>query len=198
VTIRTHPREHPVPVILSRAWQRRDITALENFSLQSAHGLLFLTGQITAAVASVPYFVNYSVVCGEDWITREAHVHVTRGGVPAFIRLVRSDAGLWEIDGVGRPDLEGATDLDIEWTPATNALPVNRLRLAVGDSRNVDAAWVRVPDLTVELLQQTYRRTLEDVYRYESGHGSFAAELQVDGAGFVDRYGDIWTCVGKT
>jgi uncharacterized protein len=191
-------QEQPVPVLLSRAWQRHDQAALENFSLQSARGFLFLSGQITSVLANVPCFVTYGVVCAEDWSTREAHVHVTRGGDPSLIRLTRSTTGLWEVDGVPRPDLDGVIDLDIEWTPATNALPLNRVKLEIGESREVDAAWVRVPDLTVERLRQKYTRVREDAYRYESGDGSFVAELEVDDARFVERYGEIWTCVGRS
>jgi len=43
------------------------------------------------------------------------------------------------------------TDLGI--TPATNALPINRLRIPVGESRKMRAAWVQFPQFTGEAAQ---------------------------------------------
>lgn len=186
--------EQPLPVVLSRAWYRTD--ALEYFLLQAARGMRFLSGTITAAAEGVPCFVHYAVVCGDDWVTREAYVHVARAGTPKQIRLARTDAGVWQVDGSGREDLKGAVDIDVQWSPSTNALPINRLKLAVGESRDVKAAWVRIPELNVEILEQRYTRLADNAYRYESGNGGFVADLRVDSAGFVEQYGDIWTCIG--
>jgi uncharacterized protein len=189
--------EHPVPHVLSRAWQRRDEVALEHFSLQSMAGHLLLSGQITSVIDHVPSFVNYTVACGQNWGTREAHVHMNSGGVTSLIRLVCHDNGLWQVDGEDRADLRDAEDLDIQWTPSTNALPINRLSLRIGESRQVDAAWVRLPEMRVERLAQRYTRLDTNIYRYESGSGRFEAELIIDEQGFVERYGDVWQCIGK-
>lgn len=191
----THPR--PVPHVLSRAWLRKDEVALEYFNLQSAPGFLLGSGHITSVVHGVPCLVNYTLACDPAWVTREAHVHVNSGGTHSLTRLARSEDGVWQVAGEERRDLDGVTDVDIQWTPATNALPINRLGLEVGESRDVDAAWVRIPELSVERLSQTYTRVRENVYRYESGGGSFVAQLIVDESGFVERYADLWVCVGK-
>ncbi len=189
--------EQQVPIVLSRAWQRLAGPALECFNLQSARGVFLLSGQITSVVDQVPCLVVYGAMCDRNWVTREAHVHVTLGGVASLARIVRNEDGSWQVNGEEREDLKGAMDLDIQWTPATNALPINRLELKVGESREVDAAWVQIPNLSVQRLTQKYTRVREDAYQYESGGGSFVAELVVDEAGFVERYGDIWVCVGK-
>ena len=189
--------ERPVPHVLSRAWQRKDEVALEYFNLQSAPGLLLGSGQITSVMNEVPHLVNYTLVCDRTWVTREAHVHVNSGGTHSRTRLARSEDGVWQVDGEARRDLDGLTDVDIQWTPATNVLPINRLRLGVGESREVAAAWVRIPELRVERLSQTYTRVRENVYQYESGGGSFVAQIIVDESGFVERYADLWVCIGK-
>jgi uncharacterized protein len=196
----TQPSENAeqlVPVILSRAWHRHSGPALEYFNLQSAQGMLFFSGQITSVIDGVPCMVNYGVACDRNWVTREAHVHMTLGGAASSASLARAEGGLWRVNDEEREDLDGAVDLDIQWTPSTNALPVNRLQLQVGESREVAAAWVQIPSLTVERLPQRYTRLQENVYQYESGGGRFVAELAVDEAGFVERYGDIWVCIGK-
>lgn len=189
--------EAPVPHLLTRVWRRLDVVSLEYFTLQGAGDLLLWSGQITTVVGGVPHLVHYSVVCDRDWSTREARVHRSSPGERASTALVRDPAGNWIVDGVERRDLSGALDLDIEWTPSTNTLPIRRLDLGLGESREVEAAWIRLPGLAVERLSQRYTRLGSDTYRYESSGGRFVAELTVDGSGFVARYGDLWECVGK-
>ena len=85
--------EHPVPHILSRAWQRQDAVALEHFTLQSLAGNLFMSGQITSVIDHAPCFVNYTVACDESWRTREPHVRMDSGAVTSLVRLLRQEDG---------------------------------------------------------------------------------------------------------
>jgi hypothetical protein len=45
--------------------------------------------------------------------------------------------------------MAGCIEVDIELTPATNALPINRLNLAVGGSAEIQAAWIRLSTLAI-------------------------------------------------
>ena len=49
-----------------------------------------------------------------------------------------------------------------------------------------------VIDLTLEPLEQIYRRTDEAIYWYESGGGTFVTKLEVNAAGFVTEYPGLW------
>jgi hypothetical protein len=90
------------------------------------------------------------------------------------------------------PAVAGCLDVDLAFTPATNILPLRRLGLAVGESREMTAAWVRFPDLSIEPLAQRYTRLDERRVRYESRGGAFTAELEVDELGLVVRYPPLW------
>jgi hypothetical protein len=90
------------------------------------------------------------------------------------------------------PIVAGCTDLDLNFSPSTNLVPIRRLNLAVGEEAAVRAAWLRFPSFTLEPLDQHYRRLDETTWRYESAGGSFVAELQVNEAGFVTLYPGIW------
>jgi len=90
------------------------------------------------------------------------------------------------------PSVAGCLDVDLAFTPATNILPLRRLGLAVGESREMIAAWVRFPDLSIEPLAQRYTRLDERRVRYESRGGAFTAELEVDELGLVVRYPPLW------
>lgn len=85
----------------------------------------------------------------------------------------------------------GAVDVDLGFTPSTNTLPIRRLSLAVGEEATVSAAWLRYPELKLERLDQTYRRTGEHTWRYTSATG-FTGELEVDAYGLVKTYEGGW------
>jgi len=76
-------------------------------------------------------------------------------------------------------------------TPATNTLPIRRLNLEVGQSQQVTAAWLKFPELKLEILFQLYTRLSPQRYRYQSGT-SFSAELLVDDLGLVTVYPGGW------
>ena len=67
-----------------------------------------------------------------------------------------------------------------------------RLALPVGAHSVVRAAWIRFPELTAEVLVQTYTHVSADRYVYESAGGTFRRELQVDAFGCVIDYPGIW------
>jgi hypothetical protein len=81
-------------------------------------------------------------------------------------------------------------------TPATNALPIKRLNLAVGESSEIQVAWIRVPSLAVVRAGQRYERLSPDTYRYTSLESGFQADIQVDASGLPIRYGNIWERIG--
>ena len=60
------------------------------------------------------------------------------------------------------------------------------------------AAWVRFPELTLEVLAQVYTRVGERTYLYESAHGAFRRELTVNESGFVLEYPDFWQAEATT
>jgi hypothetical protein len=83
--------------------------------------------------------------------------------------------------------------VDLGCSPATNTLPIRRLRLAVGATQAIRAAWVRFPELTVVRAEQSYSRLDEFTYRYASGE--FQAELTVDDEDLVTSYA-VWQRTG--
>jgi hypothetical protein len=98
----------------------------------------------------------------------------------------------WLLNDEECPEVEGCADLDLNFSPSTNLLPIRRLRLGAGRGAEVRAAWLRFPSFTLEPLEQHYTRIDEEIYRYESAGGRFAAELRVDEEGFVTDYPSFW------
>jgi hypothetical protein len=98
----------------------------------------------------------------------------------------------WWLNDVEQPAVMGCTDIDLNFSPSTNLLPIRRLGLAVGEASDVQAAWLRFPSFKLERLSQQYRRLDENIYRYESAGGQFVTELKVDSSGFVIDYPNLW------
>ena len=77
----------------------------------------------------------------------------------------------------------------------TNAFPVRRLGLAIGESAPAPAAWVRERDLAVEPLEQYYERLADEDglqrFAYDSPQHGFSAVLAYDRGGLVLDYPGI-------
>jgi hypothetical protein len=139
-----------------------------------------------------PCRLAYLVVCDEKWNTLRAKVSGWLGSATVDIELVVDRDRHWWLNGMEHPTVAGSIDLDLNFSPSTNLLPIRRLNLAVGQQAEVKAAWLRFPSFELEPLAQIYRRVDESTYRYESGGGRFVADLKVDSAGFVTNYPGIW------
>src|SRR5687767_1347442 len=103
----------------------------------------------------VAWSIHYVIHVGRDWCVRRATA-TDRAGSRVVVHT--DGAGSWTINGVPRADLEGCLDLDFEASVVTNTLPVHRLQLSVGARGESAAAYVRINQLAVERLDQTYRR----------------------------------------
>lgn len=153
--------------------------ALERPGLE--HCRLFpdsLEGDVVVVVDGRPCIFRYRVRFDAAWRTQAVDVEGWLGTEPYAISFA--------------PDsLDGCIDADLGFTPSTNTLPIRRLNLAIGEEASVSAAWLRFPQLTLERLDQTYRRTGERTYRYTSATG-FTGELEVDKHGLVVTYEGGW------
>jgi hypothetical protein len=178
-------------------WQRLDRPGMEYFGLWSQDDGWQLRGTVVVSLDDLPAQVRYGVICNECWETRAAHLALRSGAPEQALHLAVDERRRWTVNGAETPALEGCVDVDIELTPSTNTLPIRRLQLAQGETRAVRAGWIHFPDLTVEVLAQTYTRLSEFVYRYESDDGRFSRELEVDELGLVVRYPGLWERVAE-
>ena len=169
------------------AWRRSDeVPADELCTLTLRDGGLSLVGTVLGAEGGLPVRIEYQVMADGTGMTTAVHVRDLRGFVVRTIALARDARGGWTVDGKPAPLLGRCTDVDLGCSPSTNTLPIRRLRLGVGSSHTIQAAWVRFPELTVVKAAQTYTRVDDLTYRYASG--DFQAELTVDDDGLVTAY----------
>jgi len=132
-----------------------------------------------------------------EWRTSALSLEQIYRGERRTLRLARRAGDRWDIDGIEAPALRGCTDVDLGISPSTNALPLNRLRLAIGMQAAIRAAWVRFPDLAVVAVNQSYARVAENGYRFRNLDGGFTALLATDSDGFPTDYEGVWRQVAN-
>ena len=136
--------------------------------------------------------LDYLIDCDENGETVAVEVIGEAGDETIEIEISVDDHGSWTMNGEHQPQVGDCIDIDLNFSPFTNTLPIRRLDLEVGESENLSAAWLRFPSFKLERFEQTYTRTGENIYRYESQGGEFQRDLTVDEHGFVTEYPGIW------
>jgi hypothetical protein len=164
---------------------------MEFFNVQPHASGWLLTGTVVAVIDELPLRVSYEVRCNHEWQTRQVDLTLTTAAGERHRRMDAPGDGSWLLAGQSIDEVEGCVDIDLGITPATNVLPIRRLNLAVGESADVVATWVRFPSLAIQPLSQRYTRLSENRYRYESDTG-FTADLTVDAGGLVTTYPGGW------
>ncbi len=173
-------------------WKRLDLPGHETAEITQHRNRWNLAGTAMFVYRKQPCRLDYEIECDMTWGTRDVTVRGQIGESPVMLALSREASGVWCANGTPQLTVQGCTDVDLGFSPATNLLPIRRLKLAIGEHASVRAAWVRFPELTLEVLEQTYTRTAEHIYVYESANGEFRRELTVNGDGFVIDYPGLW------
>lgn len=170
------------------SWRRTDeVRTDEQCTISVRDAGISLVGTVLGADGGLPVRIEYRVFADGTGATTAVHVRDYRGFAQRQLALARDGKGNWTVNGVADRALKGCVDVDLGCSPSTNTLPVRRLRLGVGGSQTIQAAWVRFPELTVEKAAQTYSRLDEFTYRYASG--TYEGDLVVDDDGVVAQYG---------
>jgi hypothetical protein len=133
---------------------------------------------------------GYTLVVDKLWRTLELRLMVeeTPGQMEA-LHLLASGDGTWtDADGNHIPELDGCIDVDIQWSPLTNMLPIRRLHLRTGGEQEIRVAYVSLPDLSVQAVAQRYTAINEHQIRYASFTSGFQGDLTIDDEGFVVDY----------
>jgi uncharacterized protein len=179
-------------------WRRvLDDASFELCRFHRSNDAIHLSGTILVAHENQPLEITYQILCDLSWTTREVTIRQCQGFEHLDRKLSVAAENWSDADRGPLLEIAGCVDVDIELTPATNALPVNRLKLAIGESSEIQAAWIRVPSFTIVRAHQRYERLSEKVYRYTSVASGFQAEIEVDHFGLPIRYGNIWERIAE-
>lgn len=178
------------------AWRHLDARdGFEVLFVRRVGAGLVLEGHVSAVDDGEAWAVRYVIEVDGSWVTRAASVAGWSTGGKITVRLEGDGRGGWRVDGAPAPALDGCVDVDLEASAATNALPVARLALAVGERAEAPGAYVRARDLRVGRLEQSYARVDDEEgrsrYDYAAPAFDFTAALVYDGDGLVREYPGI-------
>ena len=176
-------------------WQGLVTPSLERFILTPLERGCELSGLILQAHEEGPYVARYRIQVDQSWTTQTVEIELENGG-RRTLSLTRNPGGRWSKGGEPEPQFDGCADIDLEWSPSTNTLPIRRLGLDPGTTATVTAVWIRFPSLDIQPLEQSYEKLSDRRYRYRSGE--FTADLDVDDDGIVTRYGVNWKVVASS
>src|SRR5262245_59231705 len=185
------PRGRPGRTTATAAWRHLDArVGFEVVFLRTEGDCFHLVGHSTAVQEGEAWGLRYTLMLDEEWVTRSARVVGQSAVGEHQVRVEGDGSGGWRVDGEPAPELSGCLDVDLEASACTNALPVRRLGLRVGERAGPPAAYVRAPTLDVERLEQRYVRLEDDSdrrarYDYAAPAFDFTAILTYDRAGFV-------------
>lgn len=174
-------------------WRRDDGAGHDACGLWTDGDGWQLRGTAVFVFAGIPCRLDYAVYGDRSWRSRRASVTGWTGRQAVDLHIT-AHAGRWELNGEHQSAVDGCTDLDFSFTPATNLIPLRRLELPVGAEAGAAAAWLDFPAGCLVRLEQVYHRVADGTYDYRAPALGFAARLDVSPAGFVTRYGDRWTC----
>jgi hypothetical protein len=170
---------------------------LESARVLLGAGGLRALGRAVRAVPGEPTLTSsYRLVVGESGELQRLSVTTASAERERSLTLNRTEDGYWLLDtgsGGSRAEFEKSVDVDLEFSPLFNALPIRRLGLhkESGD-HTLPMVIVSVPTLEVSLVRQRYRTvsTLDADGRavVEFSQDDLAAELTVDADGLVIDY----------
>lgn len=173
-------------------WRRLDCPGHESARVFFEDDSWNVEGTAVFSHNAFPCRLDYHIECDTSWRTGSAKVTGWVSHDLIDIKLAVSRDQRWLLNEMDCPQVEGCTDLDLNFSPSTNLLPIRRLNLAVGQKMEVRAAWLRFPSFSLEPLAQIYRRIGDITYCYESHGGDFVTELTVNELGFVTSYPNFW------
>lgn len=172
---------------LDRAVRWRPVrgTGLEHLHVTEADEGILARSVVVGEFDGLDFGARYELLLERDWTFRRLLLERTDG---AALRLEADGRGNWSRDGIALTFLDGCVDLDIAATPFTNTLPIRRARLEVGVPQHFQMTWIPLDTLEPLRDEQIYTKRDDTHFRYQSGDGSFEAELTLDADGLVVDY----------
>lgn len=181
------------------SWQSDDGIGLEAARVLLGDDGFRAVGRVIRSVDGEVFTASYRLAVGGGGVVQRLVVDSATSAREKHLTISRSKDGDWLVDdgsGNNRAELGGARDVDLAFSPVFNTMPIRRLGLHREIAEHaLPVAFVTLPDLTVELAEQTYRTVSvgsadePTVIRFEAG--TFASDITVDPDGLVLDYPGI-------
>ncbi len=179
------------PIMPTVVWSRIEGNGLEYCEINT-NPVTTLKGQVITQLDSKSISVSYTVQCGDEGAAQSVDLICRSEGLESSLSLSRTIDDRWFCNGKEVSQFVGLKDIDLGITPSTNTLPIRRLNLSPGESKELTAVWLRFPDLSLAPLAQRYTCIDSKTYLYQSVKSGYKAEINVDSDGIVVTYQHEW------
>ena len=173
-------------------WSGIEYYSLENCIIDFGGGENAVKSIIIGYYHKKIYQVTYVIKLNREWETNACSVEFQYENKVRKFEFV-SDNSRWTLNGAYRAEFDHCTDVDIPLTPFTNSLPINRLKLDVGQEKEIDIVYIDLLENNIRHVRQKYRKLSSGLYKYENIPNDFEAEIEVDRDGFVVQYPALFT-----
>jgi uncharacterized protein len=177
------------------AWAGVDCLRVEAARVLLGERGMRATGSIVSCrqEGTEPYSASYTLTTDDTGVVERLTVRAIRAKGEQHVALTRSEEGIWLVDhgqGAARTNFGGALDVDLQFSPLFNALPVRRLNLHRSAAKHdLSMVFVSLPDLEVSRVAQGYRTiSLGEPAVVGISSDSLETELTVDPDGLVLEY----------
>lgn len=167
-------------------WQGIEYFSLENCLVKTNESGAVISSTIVGLYEEKIYKIEYTIKTNIHWETVFAEINCMHNDTIQSIRLEGDGKGNWIHNEVDKFD--GCIDIDIPLTPFTNTLPIRRLTLTPGESKDIKVLYCDVLQGKLKVVHQKYTCISATKYHYENVPNDFEATIEVDEHGLVVDY----------
>lgn len=143
------------PKILT--WSAYDCARMESVRVQLSGKRIKAYGRIVSAAhdATPAFSASYDLVTDEKGATKRLSLTVTSAERERQLSIARDEENMWVIQQhsgqTSRSEFDGALDVDVQFSPFFNALPIRRTELhEKAETLTLPVVYVWLPDLEVK------------------------------------------------
>jgi hypothetical protein len=174
-------------------WRAQDVSRMESVRLQVSGKRIKANGRIVAAATETnPAFgAYYDLQTDETGATKRLGMTVTLAERERVFSFARDEENMWLVtdhQGEHRAAYDNALDVDVEFSPFFNALPIRRLGLQEqAMSVTFPVVYVNVPEMSMAARTVSYASSGSlDQIKVRSPIAD--TTVSVDGEGFIVDY----------
>ncbi|WP_421905705.1 putative glycolipid-binding domain-containing protein [Mameliella sp.] len=165
-------------------WVRQDGPGNDVCRFAEAEGGFLIDGSSTDADWTA---LRYRIRARSDGTTRRVRI-----GTRSRIFIQRNAADDWLLNGAPAPEVAGAKDIHLGFTPAALTLPIRRLSLGIGEEAAVDLASLDLELARLTPLRLALRRVAKVRYATVDQASGATSNLTVDAQGIVRAVEGRW------
>lgn len=162
----------------TQLWRPVTGRGLDRCEVEAAADGYRVSGTALLLVDEGPCEIRYSIVTNPAWVTTTVGAHVRGPQGDRRLALSSDGGGSWQVTDQAVPELAGATDVELAWTPAGHTVTISRLGLEVGDATEVTVVSVGFPRQDIARNVRRYERLA--MRRYRVTAGDYETNFEVD------------------